>query len=129
MPLLPAFEAALRARLKQEFVTGGIFHGVFVRSDTNAEDLPQFTGAGLNLTVPNVVGAGEIEQALKDVWASPFSERAYDWRSRIFIDSQSVYPSVIMMRAVPVEKSGVIATVNLDTGAPKPSPTPSPKAR
>ena len=73
----------MRARLKQEFVTGGIFHGVFVRSDTNAEDLPQFTGAGLNLTVPNVVGAGEIEQALKDVWASPFSERAYDWLAAV----------------------------------------------
>jgi hypothetical protein len=117
MPLLPDFEAALRERLKLEFVTGETFRGVFVRSDTNAEDLPQFTGAGLNLTVPNVVGADGIEQALKDVWASPFTERAYDWRSRILTDSQSVYPSVIIMRAVPVEKSGVIATVNLDTGA------------
>jgi hypothetical protein len=117
MPLAPEFEAVLRERLKREFVSGETFHGVFVRSDTNAEDLPQFTGAGLNLTVPNVVGIEGVEQALKDVWASPFTERAYDWRSRILTDSQSVYPSVIIMRAVPVEKSGVIATINLDTGA------------
>ena len=31
-------------------------YGVFVRSDTNVEDLPGFTGAGLNKTIPNAVG-------------------------------------------------------------------------
>ena len=82
---------------------------MFVRSDTNAEDLPEFTGAGLNLTVPNQVGTQQIIQAIKNVWASPFTERAYDWRSRFLIGSEQVYPSVILMRAVPSDKSGVIA--------------------
>jgi phosphoenolpyruvate synthase/pyruvate phosphate dikinase len=89
---------------------------VFVRSDTNAEDLPEFTGAGLNLTVPNQVGFRNISQALKDVWASPFEERAWDWRSRILQSSEKVYPSVLLLRSVPSAKSGVIATVNLESG-------------
>jgi hypothetical protein len=117
MPLLAAFEKALVARLLEEFGPDGGY-GVFVRSDTNAEDLPEFTGAGLNRTVPNVVGARNILRAVKQVWASPFTERAYDWRSRILSGHDRIYPSVIVMRAVPSDKSGVIATMNLETGNP-----------
>jgi phosphoenolpyruvate synthase/pyruvate phosphate dikinase len=75
--------AALRARLRpameQVFGREGGY-GVFVRSDTNVEDLPGFTGAGLNLTVPNVVGSERVMRALSDVWASPYSARAYGAR-------------------------------------------------
>ena len=115
MPLLPAFEKELKARTAEMFGPDGTY-GVFVRSDTNAEDLPEFTGAGLNLTVPNQIGYKNITQSLKDVWASPFEERAWDWRSRILTSSAKVYPSVLLLRSVPSDKSGVIATVNLETG-------------
>jgi Pyruvate phosphate dikinase, AMP/ATP-binding domain len=115
MPLLPEFEKRLQADMAKIFGADGTY-GVFVRSDTNAEDLPEFTGAGLNLTVPNQVGYRNIAQALKDVWASPFEERAWDWRSRILQSSEKVYPSVLLLRSVPSAKSGVIATVNLETG-------------
>jgi hypothetical protein len=115
MPLLPAFEKELTARMRETFGPDGSY-GVFVRSDTNAEDLPEFTGAGLNLTVPNQVGFRHVTQSLKDVWASPFEERAWDWRSRILKSSEHVYPSVLLLRSVPSDKSGVIATVNLETG-------------
>jgi hypothetical protein len=116
MPFIPEFEQRLIRRLREDFEWPDGSLGVFVRSDTNAEDLPEFTGAGLNLTVPNQVGAQQIIQAIKNVWASPFTERAYDWRSRFLIGSDQVYPSVILMRAVPSDKSGVIATVDLETG-------------
>jgi hypothetical protein len=116
MPLIPEFEQRLIRRLQEDFEWPDGSLGVFVRSDTNAEDLPEFTGAGLNLTVPNQVGTQQIIQAIKNVWASPFSERAYDWRSRFLIGSEQVYPSVILMRAVPADKSGVIATVDLESG-------------
>jgi len=115
MPLLPEFEQELIVKMRETFGQEGSY-GVFVRSDTNAEDLPQFTGAGLNLTVPNQVGHRQIFQSIKDVWASPFEERAYDWRSRILRSSDKVYPSVLLLLSVPSEKSGVIATVNLETG-------------
>ena len=115
MAFLPAFEKELLDRMGARFGADGSY-GVFVRSDTNAEDLPEFTGAGLNLTVANQVGRKNILQAIKDVWASPFTERAYDWRSRVLRPGDPVYPSVVLLRTVPSDKSGVIGTVNLETG-------------
>jgi hypothetical protein len=113
--LLPEFEQELADKMREAFGAEGTY-GVFVRSDTNAEDLPEFTGAGLNLTVPNQVGNRQVFQSIKDVWASPFEERAYEWRRRILRSSDKVYPSVLLLLSVPSDKSGVIATVNLETG-------------
>ncbi|MBK5292688.1 MAG: hypothetical protein JJE04_13540 [Acidobacteriia bacterium] len=116
MPLLDGFERELMQKMEKNLGPDGSY-GVFVRSDTNAEDLPGFTGAGLNLTVANQVGRRNILQSVKDVWASPFTERAFDWRSRALKGTDKVYPSVIVMRAVPSDKSGVIATVDLENGS------------
>ena len=116
MPLLAAFEQKVRSRLREVFGPDGSY-GVFVRSDTNAEDLAEFTGAGLNRTVPNVVGTQDILHAIRTVWASPFTERAFQWRTRALRGTENVYPSVVVMRAVPSDKSGVIATMNLETGS------------
>lgn len=116
MPMLPEFERDLKAELGRVTGADGSY-GAFVRSDTNAEDLPEFTGAGLNKTIPNVVGVQKILAAVREVWASPYSDRAFEWRNRALKGSEHVYPSVIVMRSVPSDKSGVIATVNLETGA------------
>ena len=116
MPLLPEFERDLKTELERVLGPDGSY-GAFVRSDTNAEDLPEFTGAGLNRTIPNVVGVQKILTAVREVWASPYSDRAFEWRNRALKGSERVYPSVIVMRSVPSDKSGVIATVNLETGA------------
>jgi phosphoenolpyruvate synthase/pyruvate phosphate dikinase len=91
-------------------------YGVFVRSDTNLEDLPGFTGAGLNKTVPNVVGVENILAAIPKVWASPFSKRAFAWRQSHMDLPQHVYASVLLMRSIPSEKSGVMVTRDIDTG-------------
>ncbi len=91
-------------------------YGVFVRSDTNVEDLPGFNGAGLNLTVPHVVGIDHVLDAIVRVWASSFSEREYSWRQEHMRTPEHVYPSVLLMRSVAVEKSGVLVTVDIDTG-------------
>lgn len=91
-------------------------YGVFVRSDTNVEDLPGFTGAGLNLTVPHVVGFEEILQAIKRVWASPFTTRAFNWRQGLVDQPEHVYASVLLHKSVSAEKSGVMVTADLDTG-------------
>ena len=91
-------------------------YALFVRSDTNLEDLPGFTGAGLNLTVPNVVGFESVLEAITRVWASPFTDRAYAWRQRRMDKPEHVYVSILLMRTVPVEKSGVMVTMDVDTG-------------
>ncbi len=90
--------------------------GVFVRSDTNVEDLPQFSGAGLNLTVPHQRTLDAILSSIRRVWTSPFSERAYLWRKQILEDQGRVYPSVLLLESVHSEKSGVLITSGLQFG-------------
>lgn len=111
----PAFRAALRESMTEVFGNTDRV-AVFVRSDTNVEDLPGFTGAGLNLTVPNVVGFDATLQAIRRVWASPFAERAFAWRQMRMQDPEHVYVSVLLQRAVPVEKSGVMLTMDTESG-------------
>ena len=91
-------------------------YGVFVRSDTNVEDLPGFTGAGLNLTLPNVVGMDNLLKAIPAVWASPFTARAFAWRQSLMEKPEHVYPAVLLLKSVPNDKSGVMVTQDIDTG-------------
>jgi hypothetical protein len=109
------YAAALAERLSARFGPDGSF-GVFVRSDTNVEDLPGFTGAGLNLTLPNVVGVAAIEAAIPQVWASPFTARAFAWRQALMREPEHVYPAVLLLESVDVDKSGVLVTQDIDTG-------------
>jgi hypothetical protein len=107
----PDFSAKLDAALGR--LGGG---GVFVRSDTNVEDLPGFTGAGLNLTVPNVVGRAAVLDAIRRVWASPFTERAYSWRQAHMAEPEYVFPAVLVQSAFPSQKSGVMVTRDVTEG-------------
>jgi len=111
----PAFREQLRAAMDRTF--GADFKGgVFVRSDTNVEDLPGFTGAGLNLTLPNVVGFDNVVRAISEVWASPYTARAFAWRQSHMLDPENVYPAVLLLQTVPSEKSGVLVTQSLESG-------------
>ena len=92
---------------------------VFIRSDTNMEDLKDFSGAGLNLTVFNVLNKNDIFQAIRDVWSSPYSDRSYRWRQKYLHNPEAVYPSILLLPSVNVEKSGVMITTGVtgsDTG-------------
>jgi len=111
----PQAAQQLRASLLRQFGADHSF-GVFVRSDTNVEDLPGFTGAGLNLTVPNVVGIDNILAAIPRVWASPFTARAFSWRQALMREPEHVYPAVLLLESVDVEKSGVLVTQDIDSG-------------
>lgn len=113
----PELRSTLKRAMEKEFGADGSY-GVFVRSDTNVEDLPGFTGAGLNLTVPNVVGFDNVLAALLRVWASPFTERAFRWRQAVVDQPEHVYPSVLLHRTVPGDKSGVMITADLYEQAP-----------
>lgn len=115
VPLPDGFEAKLRKKMEQAFGAEGSY-GVFVRSDTNVEDLPNFSGAGLNLTEPNVVGFETTMAAIRRVWASPFTERAFAWRQGLMDKPEHVYASVLLQKGVPAEKSGVLVTQDIDTG-------------
>jgi len=109
------FRQQLKDALISEFGTiDG--RGLFVRSDTNVEDLPGFNGAGLNLTVANVIGFDALLDAIKRVWASPFSERAFAWRQSHMETPEHVYPAVLLMQSFASEKSGVMVTADVGSG-------------
>lgn len=104
--------ATLIEAMRQEF--GSLEGpGLFLRSDTNVEDLPQFTGAGLSETLPNLVGLDRQIAAIPQVWASVLSPRAIAWRSNLLTNPEEVYASVLLMQSVPSDKSGVMVTADL----------------
>lgn len=112
------FDELLEERFAQVFGAPLGEVAVFVRSDTNMEDLKDFTGAGLNLTVPNERERAKIRQAIRDVWASPFSERSYRWRHKYLLNPENVFPSILLLKSVPAEKSGVMVTTGISSGNP-----------
>ncbi len=120
--LAAELDSEFRMRLRAATVAAfgpGEETGVFVRSDTNVEDLPGFTGAGLNLTVPNVVGFENVVAAIPRVWASPFTARAFAWRQAHMEAPEHVYPAILLLKSVPNDKSGVMVTRDLDNGDPQ----------
>ena len=103
--------AALRLKLDEALkALPGAEGGVFVRSSTNAEDLPDFNGAGLYDTVPNLRGTDAVLGALKQVWASVWNYAAYEDRQRAGIDHRRVYGGALVQVGVPATAAGVLLT-------------------
>jgi hypothetical protein len=86
--------------------------GVFVRSSTNSEDLPDFSGAGLYTTVPNVRDDQRLLEAIKTVWASLWNYEAHEARESFGINHSAVYPAVLIQEGVNAEAAGVLITTN-----------------
>ncbi len=105
-PLAPEFRTRYLERVAQLAKA----KGVFVRSSTNAEDLPGFNGAGLYDTVPNVKGADKLVAAVKQVWASVWNLRAYEERELFGIDHTKVFGAVLVQVAVNPTAAGVLIT-------------------
>ena len=86
--------------------------GLFVRSSSNTEDLPNFSGAGLYTTVPNVKDERQLIEAIKTVWASLWNFEAYEARERAVIDHSKVYMAVLLQEGINSESSGVMITAD-----------------
>lgn len=115
MPLLPSFRSEFSQQFQAVFGKPLGRVPVFIRSDTNMEDLKDFTGAGLNLTVFNVVDEEKILQGIRDVWASPYTERSYKWRQRYLNNPENVFPSIVIIPSVDGDHSGVMITKGVTT--------------
>jgi len=89
---------------------------VFLRSDTNMEDLKEFTGAGLNLTLFNIKAEDEIVKGIKRVWASAYTERSFKWRQKYLSNPENVFPSILIIPSVDVDYSGVMITKGINSG-------------
>jgi hypothetical protein len=106
------FDEKLRAqivrRAHQEFAN----RGLFVRSSSNSEDLPNFSGAGLYTTVPNVKGDQQLIDAIKTVWASLWNFEAYEARERMAVDHSKIFMAVLIQEGINSESSGVMITTD-----------------
>ncbi len=86
--------------------------GLFARSSSNSEDLPNFSGAGLHSSVPNVKGDRELVEALKTVWGSLWNFEAYETRERAGIDHSKVYMAVLFQEGINADSAGVMITTD-----------------
>ncbi|MCM0606542.1 MAG: hypothetical protein KA715_10670 [Xanthomonadaceae bacterium] len=107
---IPSMDAILSAieQLKDRTHHTG---GYFIRSDTNVEDLPNFNGAGLNESIANVSLKPEaFNEAIRQVWSSPFEERSIRWRSAALQNPRIIHaePSSLIMPTVNAKISGVM---------------------
>ncbi len=119
MPLKSDFISQMENDFKSVLGKGLGEIPVFLRSDTNMEDLKEFTGAGLNLTLFNVVDKNKILEGIKDVWASPYTERSFKWRQKYLLNPENVFPSILVIPSVDVDYSGVLITKGLTSGNDK----------
>ncbi len=86
--------------------------GLFVRSSSNSEDLPNFSGAGLYTTVPNVRGDEPLIDAIKKVWASLWNFEAYEARERAGVAHSKIYMAVLIQEGINSESSGVMISTD-----------------
>ncbi len=86
------------------------------RSSTNAEDTKGFSGAGLYTSKTGILDDPKktIEKAIKKVWASLWSYKAFAERTYFDIPQKEVYMGILVHRAFPNEVvNGVAITKNL----------------
>lgn len=110
-PLDPAFEATLIRKLRTDFPGTRMRF----RSSTNAEDLDGFTGAGLYTSKSGDPDDPDdpVDAAVKRVWASVWSFRAFEERSFRGIEHGAVGMAVLVHRSFPDEQAnGVALTAN-----------------
>ena len=104
------FDDKLRAQILRQWKTQLAGKPVFIRSSSNAEDLPNFSGAGLYDSVKNVTADDKIIEAVKTVWASVWNFEAYEARERNFVDHTKTYMSAFVQTGVDMDNGGVMIT-------------------
>jgi pyruvate, water dikinase len=126
-PLPPAFAAAVAAELRRMSggADGGASEGagdgdgaVAVRSSATAEDLPEASFAGQQETFLNVRGEAAVLEALHEVFASLFNDRAIAYRVHQGFDHTAVALSAGVQHMVRSDlgASGVMFTLDTDSG-------------
>ncbi|MGZ8848650.1 MAG: PEP/pyruvate-binding domain-containing protein [Pyrinomonadaceae bacterium] len=102
----------LRAEVLQRWRRDFPGQGVFARSSTNSEDLPNVSGAGLYSSVPNLKTDEQLIDGIKTVWASVWNSEAYEARERAGIDHMKIFMAVLIQEGINSESSGVMITAD-----------------
>jgi len=104
------FDDGLRKQVIAKWRTQLAGKPVFVRSSSNSEDLPNFSGAGLYSSVPNVIAEDKLIDAIKKVWSSIWNFQAYEARVRNYVSQTDVYMAALVQVGVDMERGGVMIT-------------------
>jgi hypothetical protein len=104
----PELKKEVLARVAHDFPGKGLF----VRSSSNSEDLPNFSGAVLYTTVPNVRTDDQLMEAIKTVWASVWNFEAYEFRERANVDHSKIFMAVLLQEGINSESSGVMISTD-----------------
>jgi hypothetical protein len=107
-----SFNGQLRAEILRRVHTEFPGKGVFARSSTNSEDLPNFNGAGLYTSMPNLRTDEQLIEGIKTVWASVWNYEAYEARERAGIEHTRIYMAVLIQEGINSESSGVMITTD-----------------
>ncbi|NPA32182.1 MAG: pyruvate, water dikinase [Aquificae bacterium] len=115
----PDLEKAIKEyyrKLSEKYNTHAV--DVAVRSSATAEDLPDASFAGQQETYLNVVGAENVLVAIKNCFASLFTDRAIVYRERFGFDHFKVGIAVGVQKMVRSDEgaSGVMFTLDTETG-------------
>ncbi|MCI2421926.1 PEP-utilizing enzyme [Saccharopolyspora sp. K220] len=126
---LPGSAAEIRSRLAVAELPAGLVAAissayaelgrdvpVAVRSSATAEDLPHASFAGQQDTCLNVIGEAALLDAVRQCWASLWTDRAVAYRAANDIDHRAVRLAVVVQRMVDAAAAGVLFTANPVTG-------------
>jgi uncharacterized protein (UPF0147 family) len=83
-----------------------------VRSSSNAEDLEEFSAAGVYESINHVTTAETLFESIKKVWASLLSPRSTRLRHDVGISLDDSYMGVIVQEEIPSDFGGVMVTTN-----------------
>lgn len=89
---------------------------VAVRSSATAEDLPDASFAGQQDTYLGVVGRDAVVAAVRDCWASLWTDRAVAYRAANGVGQAGVRLAVVVQRMVDAVAAGVLFTADPVTG-------------
>ncbi|MCU1531163.1 MAG: phosphoenolpyruvate synthase [Arthrobacter sp.] len=108
--------AGIADAVRAAYAALGADVAVAVRSSATAEDLPFASFAGQQDTFLNVVGAEAVLAAVRQSWASLWTDRAVTYRAAQGIDPSSVSLAVVVQHMVDAAVAGVLFTANPVTG-------------
>jgi hypothetical protein len=110
-----SMDAQIREALHSRF--GDSPAQIFFRSSSNVEDLEGFNGAGLyDSSIASWPNMKSVATAIKTVWASTFSERAYLARQAFGIDEASVGMGIVVQRLLTGQLANGVAVVSRKEG-------------
>jgi pyruvate,water dikinase len=83
-----------------------------VRSSATAEDMPFASFAGQQDTYLNIKGAFPLLEAIRNCWASLFTERAVTYRIQNGFDHIQVQIAVVVQQMINADVSGILFTAD-----------------